>query len=248
MAKHVKRSELLESGYAAGLTLLIRATFIVALCLIAYWVFQFWNLLQLAYLMLFGVVVGLAVAAMGAKRMFDAREAPSESIQCPYCDKDVQIVGGLREDFHCDHCERLVHVKDGELVPVREVTCPACRAEHRVAITVRSYTCTNCNRTISLADPDKPEAIVAEDSDVMRNYDVLLTQPGRREAEVAMALQSILVCNLPDARKQMQSLPLIIMRNIPERKADAVRARFRELGAVVAVRPTQDTEVTQPRS
>jgi ribosomal protein L7/L12 len=55
-----------------------------------------------------------------------------------------------------------------------------------------------------------------------------------------MALESILICNLVEARRQMENLPLTVMRNVPERKADAVRRRLRELGATAIVRPTSD--------
>ena len=53
-----------------------------------------------------------------------------------------------------------------------------------------------------------------------------------------MALESILVCNLVDARHQMEGLPLTVMRNVPERKADAVKRRLRDLGATAITQPT----------
>ena len=245
---HVTRSEVLESGYTAGWTLVVRAIVVILVCVIAYYLFIRASLFPLAYLSIFGALAGVLVGLLGLKRMYDASHTVAESIECPYCDKSVELVGGLRKDFSCDHCDRTVHVERGKLVPVRTVACIVCEAEHRISARTTSFTCTSCNRVLTFRDPSKPDVVVAENSDVMRNYDVLLTQPGRREAEVAMALQSILVCNLPDARRQMQELPLVIVRNVPERKADAMRSKFRELGASIAVRPTQEEGVTQPRT
>jgi ribosomal protein L7/L12 len=48
------------------------------------------------------------------------------------------------------------------------------------------------------------------------------------------------VCNLPEARAQLKNLPLTVMRNVPELKADALRRRLRELGATAIVRPTAE--------
>jgi len=40
----------------------------------------------------------------------------------------------------------------------------------------------------------------------------------------------------------MENLPLTVIRNVPERKADAIRSRLRELGATAVVRPTEDQQ------
>src|SRR5207253_828721 len=72
------------------------------------------------------------------------------------------------------------------------------------------------------------------------DFDVLLSQVGRQPKDVAMALESILICNLAEAKRQMENLPLTVMRNVPHRKADAVKTRLRELGATAIARPVGD--------
>ena len=63
----------------------------------------------------------------------------------------------------------------------------------------------------------------------------------------AMAVESILICNLAESRRQMENLPLTVMRNVPERKADAVRRRLRDLGATAVIRPTADQTASTRR-
>src|SRR5207237_6152576 len=105
----------------------------------------------------------------------------------------------------------------------------------------KNYMCDQCNRAVKLTSD--PKEIVAERSDLLTNYDVLLTDIGRKPTDVAMALESILICNLVEARRQMENLPLTVRRNVPERKADAVRRRLRDLGATAIVRPTAEEVV-----
>jgi len=58
-----------------------------------------------------------------------------------------------------------------------------------------------------------------------------------------MALESILICNLAEARRQMENLPLTVIRMFPSAKQNAIRSRLRELGATAVVRPTEDQAV-----
>ncbi len=237
------RSDVLESGYADAGTLLVRAVVLAVISMIALWLFRLANQPAMEVLSGFGIGAGFIIACVAGKRVKDARSVKTARVECPFCGADNGVVGDLTDDFHCEKCDRVLQVEDGKLVPIRSIVCTVCKAEHKVSVKATAYTCDNCGRTLRLTDPNNPTAVVAENSDVLRNYDVLLTGIGRQEAEVAMALQSILVCNLPDARKEMQTLPLTILRNVPDRKADALRRRFRELGAEIRVVPTTDQNV-----
>ncbi|MCC6728812.1 MAG: ribosomal protein L7/L12 [Chthonomonadales bacterium] len=236
------RSDVLEREYDAGMTLLIRGSVATALGALGVWLFRLFDLWPLMYL--FGAVMGIGVvtAGWGALRMARARSLPAVTFHCPYCDHPMSFLAEPTEDFDCERCHRRVYFEDGKPVPVHTITCTVCKAEHRVSEKVTTYTCDRCNRALKLVDPKDPQAIVAEKTDVLQNYDVLLTQAGRSPNDVAMALQSLLVCNLRDARKQMESLPLTVTRNVAERKADAIRRRLRELGATAVIRPTVDDQ------
>jgi ribosomal protein L7/L12 len=132
------------------------------------------------------------------------------------------------------------------LAPIKQITCTFCKTVHKVSAKATQYMCDRCNRALRLTDPNSPAAVVQEQSDLLANYDVQLTDIGRNKNEVAMALQSMLVCNLPEARRQMEHLPLTIARNVPERKADAIRRRMRDLGATAIATATAQSEQVRP--
>ncbi len=235
------RSDVLEKEYEAGLTQVIRGVVILVVSLILMWLMNLAALVPLVIFALLGAIAGLAVVAVGGRRMYRARSLPTVTVYCPYCEHPMEFLSEPTEDYTCESCNRRVLYENGKPVPVREITCPTCGAVHKISEKTTTYTCDRCNRTLRLVDPHDPKRVVAEQSDILRNYDVIMTQAGRQPNDVAMALQSLLVCNLKEARKRMEDLPLTVVRDVPERKADAIRTRLRELGATAVIRPTEDT-------
>lgn len=236
------RAEVLEKEFEAATTLLIKGAVVLVGSLILVWILARAGLPQIAAVFGITALVGLVVMAVAGRRMYLARNVPAITVYCPYCQHPNQFVAEPTEDWTCEGCHRTVYYENGKMVPVREITCPSCRTVHKVSQKARTFTCDRCNRTLSLTDPSKPAEIVAEPSDMLRNYDVILTQAGRQPTDVAMALQDILVCNLKEARARLSELPLTVVRNVPERKAEAIRARLRELGATAVIRPTEDEQ------
>jgi ribosomal protein L7/L12 len=169
-------------------------------------------------------------------------DMPMVSAHCPYCGGATEFPEYPTEDYTCEKCHRRVYFENGKMVEAKDVECTVCKAVHKVAVTAKSYTCDRCNRTLRLDDPTKGVVATAETT-VGQAFDVVLTEVGRNTTGVAMALQNVLVCNLPEARRQMQDLPLTIVKGVPERKADAVRSRFRELGATAVVRAVETESV-----
>lgn len=203
-----------------------------------------------------GLVLGGAIILGALHRGTQVRKIKTVAFTCPYCEKDTLFPVAPTQDFDCDHCDRTVHFFDGEPVPVRNVICSACRAEHRVAVNVAHYICDSCNRPLRLTpEPKYQSAVVSvhvpEPVDTMlQNYDVLLVGVDRRkENEVAFKLQNILMTNLNEARRLMGTAstrtPLIIGYDLSQRKADAVRRQLQELGATVTLRPTMTNKTPQ---
>ena len=236
----ITRSDVLERAYDVAVRLAIQGVIVFVVSAILLWILRLAGVYQLWPAAALGMGYGVVVMAIGWFRANRARRKPAVTVYCPYCEHPVQFLVEPTEDYTCEGCHRLVQYEDGKPVPVRDITCPVCRASHRVSTKAVRFTCDKCNRGLSLTDPSDPKSVVAEKSDMMQNFDVILTQVGRTPNDVAMALQDILVCNLMDARRQMEDLPLTMVRNVPERKADAIRRRVRELGATVVVRPTGD--------
>lgn len=252
----VRRSDIIEEEGVHGATRLIIALFVLIVSLVLLYLGNAVgrdapeNSVRSVYLSpllilvaVVGIIVGLVIGVLAANRMLRTRKMPAVTVECPYCGGEVRFPTMPTQDWDCEHCHRQVRYENGVQVPLKAVACTFCGTEHKVAATTTHYLCDSCNRPLRLVDPNNPTAVVSDvTSDILRNYDVLLTQVGRRPTDVAMALESILICNLREARQRMEELPLVVMRNVPERKADAVRRRLRDLGAVAVMRPTDQPE------
>jgi ribosomal protein L7/L12 len=251
------KSDVLEQESVVGVTQLIRAGVVLLLGLLFLWgaslvdrgkyptgsfqaVFLMPGLILLGIASILGAIV---MAVMGVMRMKKVGDKTAVTINCPYCGFPTEFLEEPTVDYDCDGCHRRVYYENGRPVPIKEITCTFCKTVHKVSAKATHFTCDRCNRALRLTDPNDANAVVGEaGNDVLQNYDVMLTDVGRNKNEVALALQSILICNLPEARRQMETLPLTVVRNVPERKADAVRRRLRDLGAVAVVRPTEQSE------
>lgn len=238
------RSDVLEREYESELALLFRAGGLLVVSLILLYFFgKVLHSRPLGIVALCGVAFAIALGALGGWRAYRMRSLPSVTIRCPYCDRPLQFIRTPKEDFDCDHCYRHVQFENGVMVPIKMITCAFCKTVHKVSAKATHFTCDSCNRALRLTDPADP---VAEPepaySESPQNYDVLLTDVGRQRNEVAMALESILVCNMVEAKHQMEHLPLTLVRNVPERKADAIRRRLREVGATAMIQPSGATE------
>jgi len=233
------RSDLLERAYEYGTAYLIRAVIVLVVSLILFWFFS--SIVPDVVMMVVsgvGICVAFVFGAIGGWRMYRARAVPAITVYCPYCNYPMQLLADPQEGFDCEGCHRHVEYENGVMVPVRTVACYYCKTVHKLSVKVTHYTCDRCHRSLRLGDakgePEEASALV--------HYDVLLTEVGRQRNEVAMALESILICNLVEARRHMENLPLTVVRNVPERKADAIRRRLRELGATAIIRPTESAE------
>ncbi|HSV75341.1 MAG TPA: ribosomal protein L7/L12 [Chthonomonadales bacterium] len=241
MAKSVtRRSDLLEREYEAGLSFVIRGVIVLCVSLILVWILTLVQLQPLVILAWLGVAAGVVLAAFGARRMVVARKLPAVSVKCPYCDFTMQFPAEPTTDYDCEQCHRRVYFEGGKQAEVLSLTCDACRTEHRVSVQAQRFVCDRCNRPLRMPGQTQAPRSAPGESDPLRNYDVVLTQVGRQPTEVALAVQDLLVCNLPEARRRLQDLPLTVTRGVYERKADAIRRRLRDLGATAVIRPSQE--------
>lgn len=248
------KSDVLEREYTVGVQMLLGAGAVLILALLFFWSASLvansyrGNTTSTQYvvvrplLIVTGVLATLgavALAALGGTRMNKAKAAPTVTVSCPYCGYAMEFPASPTLDWDCEGCHRRVYYEKGKMAEVKQITCTFCKTVHKVSAKATTYMCDNCNRALRLADPNDPNQVVADAStEVMKNYDVLLTEVGRNRNEVAMALESILICNLLEARRRMENLPLKVAGNVPERKADAIRRRLRDLGATAVIQPT----------
>lgn len=191
------------------------------------------------------LLAGGAILGVAIQRILEAKKVKGIPFACPYCETISEYVETPTQDFDCEHCNRTVHFLNGEPIPVRTIICQACKSEHRVPSNLTRYVCDKCNRPLKLAvDPlQKVAAASNEAADAMlQNYNVVLLGIDKRQAtDLTYKVQSLLMLTLPEARRLVDAAspnaPLIVARDLPQRKADAVRRSLQELGATAAIRP-----------
>jgi len=247
MAQTTTISEVQERAFIESIGAALTGIAIFVIAGILFYFMKFW-LIDATSLLIGRVFMGIAmlvgVGILGAAIYNGAlsRKTAGVGFACPYCEKTMQFLAPPTDDFECEHCNRIVHIKNGVPAEVRVVTCQACRTNHRVAIVTQSYVCDNCNRPLRLAwIKQDPKVGNEEREGVLQNYDVLLIAFDRRhENELAFKIQSLMVINLNDARKAMTTAtsqtPLTVGHDLPQRKAEAIRRQLQELGATSTIR------------
>ena len=253
MANRVRKlAEVQENTWteASGPILLGLLLFIVSAVLMYFAKYWFHGYsLQVARIVLgLTAFAGVGVIAAAVYNGIEVRRQRGVAYTCPYCDKDNKFEAAPNEDFDCEFCNRTVHFEEGIAVPVREVSCPFCQTDHRVAVSVQRYVCDRCNRPLELATESRGRpATVAPVEAVsgVHTFDVLLVSVDRRqENDVALKLQNLLVVNLPEARRLMASAsttsPLVVSYGLSQRKAESIRRQLQDLGATATIRPTHE--------
>src|SRR5579872_3196695 len=150
------RSDVLEQEYEVGVRYLIWAGVVLIAALLVFWC---WRLVLNSYqnmptstprvvyapLLLVTGVLGViamgALAGMGAVRMSRAKQKPSVTVNCPYCDFAMEFPAEPTIDWDCEGCHRRVHYEDGKMVEIKQITCTFCKTVHKVAATATTYMC-----------------------------------------------------------------------------------------------------------
>ncbi len=235
-------SQARESYYEKAIFHAIRGAIILIVGLILLWVehsvvamikSSMWISIAVAVPMIL-ITLGICILLLAVWVVIQSNRISYVTVGCPYCDEPVQFTAQPTSDFDCPYCHRHVQFEDGFMLPVQVVECTFCSAKHRVSIKAQSYTCERCNQVIKLTTTAEQEAAQPR-ADTY--YDVILTQAGRNADEVAMALQSIMVCSLKEAKMVIERLPAPVAQDIPYIKAESIRDQLRGLGAMAIMIP-----------
>lgn len=187
---------------------------------------------------------GLGIVGLSCYKFYQAFKAKGVSTPCPFCEYSNFFVEMPTGDYDCEKCDRTVHYIAGKPIPVRKLVCQYCKTEHIIPINVEHFVCDSCNRTIEVVGGKaKRQSGNVEGDALLQNFDVVLIAVDRRkETDVALKLQNLLVVNLPEARRLMLSAsagtPLIIGHDLPQRKAETIRRQLQDLGATASLRAT----------
>lgn len=192
-----------------------------------------------------GVIVALAgvgVAGHGGWQYMQLNNLPSYRAICPYCEKPTLFLAPPTEDYTCEHCHRVVAIEGGQVVPPLVLVCRHCGTPQKVSPRAKMFICDNCNGQNDLK-PAKPSVAAAtagtgEESFEYTTYDLVLVDAGHDTEEVLEILCTILAAPRDHCRGILKDLPMVILVDLPRRKAESYRRMLREAGATVEVHPT----------
>lgn len=192
-----------------------------------------------------GVIVtlaGLGIGGYGGWQYMQLNNLPTYRALCPYCDRPTLFLAPPTEDYACEQCHRVVAIEGGQVVPPLVLVCRHCGSPQKVSPRAKMFICDNCNGQNDLK-PAKPgvaagTARAGEESIEYTTYDLVLVEAGHNTDEVLEILGTILAAPRDHCRGILKDLPMVILVDLPRRKADSYRRMLREAGATAEVHPT----------
>lgn len=217
-----------------GIVVLLVGLFLLYLSTIAVWM-----------PFVIGVIVtlaGVGIAGYGGWQYMQLNNLPSYRVLCPYCEQPTLFLSPPTEDYSCEHCHRVVAIEGGQVVPPLVLVCRHCGTPQKVSPRAKMFICDNCNGQNDLK-PAKPGVAAApvgaaEESLEYTTYDLVLVDAGHDTEEVLDILCTILAAPRDHCRGILKDLPMVILVDLPRRKADSYRRMLREAGATAEVHPT----------
>lgn len=217
-----------------GVVVLLLGLFLLYLSTIAAWMPFFIGVIV--------TIAGVGIAGYGGWQYLQLNNMPSYPVVCPYCNQPTLFLAPPTEDYTCEHCKRVVAIEDGQVVPPLVLVCRHCGTPQKVSPRAKMFICENCNGQNDLK-PAKPSvatvaAGASEESIEYTTYDLVLVNPGHDIEEVLDILCTILASPRDHCRGILKDLPMVILVDLPRRKADSYRRMLREAGATVEIHPT----------
>ncbi len=217
-----------------GVVVLLLGLFLLYLSTIAAWMPFFIGVIV--------TIAGVGIAGYGGWQYMQLNNMPSYRALCPYCNQPTLFLAPPAEDYTCEHCKRVVAIEGGQVVPPLVLVCRHCGSPQKVSPRARMFICDNCNGQNDLK-PAKPGVAAAtagagEESIEYTTYDLVLVNAGHDTEEVLEILCTILAAPRDHCRGILKDLPMVILVDLPRRKADSYRRMLREAGATVEIHPT----------
>lgn len=217
-----------------GVVVLVVGLFLLYLSTIAAWMPFFVGVIV--------TIAGIGIAGYGGWQYLQLNNLPSYRALCPYCDQPTLFLAPPTEDYTCEHCHRVVAIEGGQVVPPLVLVCRHCGSPQKVSPRAKMFICDNCNGQNDLK-PARPGVAAAaagagEESFEYQTYDLVLVDAGHNTEEVLEILCTILAAPRDHCRGILKDLPMVILVDLPRRKADSYRRMLREAGATAEVHPT----------
>lgn len=202
------------------------------------------SLLGLAWVLALGGAGGVfyAIYCIGK-----ARKVSGVTYSCVYCQATQVLLEPPTDDFPCTSCNRMIPVKDGELLTVDQVRCGYCNTLNYYSSKTEVLLCENCNHEIPITTESgqitkriMPGFAVTDDEQL---YELILVAVEHRTEEVISALQQVLALNRNQVKAMLDELPTVLLRGIPRKKAEMMKAQLSVHGAVASFEPLSAQEL-----
>lgn len=173
--------------------------------------------------------------------VFKARKVTGLRYQCVYCKAMQDLAATPEDDFRCTECHRMIPVRDGQVLPVEQVRCGYCNSLNYYSAKTEVLLCENCNHEIPITTESgtitkriMPGFAVTDDENL---YELVLQGVEHQTEEVIGALQQMLALNRNQVKAILDDLPAVLLRGIPRKKAEMLKAQLSVHGAVASFEP-----------
>jgi phage FluMu protein Com len=181
-------------------------------------------------------------------RAFRTKKVVHSQYRCPYCDENNALTSTPEDDFRCVHCNRLIPVQDGEILPVSQVRCGFCSGLNYFSEKTDVLLCEECNREVPIAHEEGhvskkslPTGFAVEDD--LRPYELILVDPGAKTDALISALQHMLALNRNQVKLMLNEAPVTLLTGVPKKKAEMLRAQLSIHNATADCKPMSESMI-----
>ncbi|HSI74137.1 MAG TPA: hypothetical protein VK934_13250 [Fimbriimonas sp.] len=176
------------------------------------------------------LLLGLVLIGYAVRSVWIVKDVEGVRVICPFCQTVNELLTKPESDFACEKCSRMVPITDGEVMEVHQVRCGFCNELNYYSDKTEALLCENCNHEIPIATsgdaPAKsiPKAYMVVDDENL--YELILTERGRKEEELILALQHMLALNRNQVKQMLDELPVTVLTGITRKKAEILKAQL----------------------
>lgn len=182
-------------------------------------------------------VLGLGLLGYAIFCLIKSRGVASFKLDCPMCGASNGFEVAPTEDVICRECHRTIPMRDGKVLPLKQISCGACGESNWYSDRTKSLICEACGREIAIATHSQDPVAHYAVQDDTRPYELVLIAFEQGTDDLVEALQSLLGTNRSQVRTLMTDLPSVVLTNIPRQKAEMLRNELSHLGAALEARP-----------
>ncbi|MDW8051548.1 MAG: hypothetical protein RMJ83_03600 [Armatimonadota bacterium] len=232
MDEPIKRSDAVEKEYTQAVVYGIVG--LVSLLL----TFLFWRYGGMFYSFSWGFgLIWLGSWGYAAWSLYKSTKIPAHPVECPFCHKATVLTGPPQSDFTCEHCQRRVPIENGRVLEVIAVRCPHCGSMEQVSVKATAAICEQCQREFPIRVTGRVPAGMRLPQEDTTPYELVLLGVDRlREEQAIQALERFLDLTRSDVKKMLESVPLVMLTNLPRPKAEDYARALSAQGVKVEAR------------